>query len=88
MSEKSRPRYSFSRKLGEGEFLNFAVWSGKSNPEDEVVSVQLRKFDGGWKTLARLGLYRTKAGVYSELPERVTAQATRAMSEQGQGTPS
>lgn len=70
MSEKSRPRYSFSRRLEGGEFLNVAVWPGKSNPEDEVVTVQLRKFDGNWKTLARLALYRTKDGTYSELPEK------------------
>jgi hypothetical protein len=70
MSEKSRPRHSFSKKLEDGEFLNVAVWPGRSNPEDEVVSVQLRKFDGNWKTVARLALYRTKDGAYSELPER------------------
>ncbi len=59
MSEKNRPKYSFSKKLGGGEFPNVAVWPRRSNPEDEVASVQLRKFDGTWKTLARLALYRT-----------------------------
>ncbi len=70
MSEKNRPKYSFSKKLGDGGFLNVAIWPGKSNPEDEVVSIRLRKFDGDWKTLARLALYRTKDGAYSELPDR------------------
>ncbi len=70
MSGKARPKYSFSKKLGGGEFLNVAVWPGRSNPEDEVVSVQLRKFEGDWKTLARVALYRTRDGTYSELPER------------------
>ncbi len=54
VSGKSRPKYSFSRKLGGGEFLNVAVWPGRLNPEDEVVNVQLRKFEGDWKTLARV----------------------------------
>ena len=72
MSEKSSPKFSFSKKLGGGEFLNVAVWPGRSNPEDEVVSVQLRKFDGNWKTLGRLALYRTREGAYSELPERAS----------------
>ncbi len=72
MSEKVRPKFSFSRKLGGGEFLNVAVWPGKSDPESEVVSVQLRKFDGDWKTLARMALYRTKEGTYSELPEKTS----------------
>jgi hypothetical protein len=78
MSEKTHPKHSFSKKLGEGEFLSVAVWAGRSNPEDEVLSVQLRKFDGSWRTLGRLALYRTKEGTYSELPERATTQAEGA----------
>jgi hypothetical protein len=50
--------------------LNVAVWPGRSNPEEEVMSIQPRKFDGTWKTLGRLALYRTKEGAYSELPEK------------------
>ncbi len=72
MSEKARPKYSFTKKLGGGEFLNVAVWPGKSNPEDEVLSVQLRKFDGDWKTLGRIALYKSKDGVYTELPEKTS----------------
>jgi hypothetical protein len=78
VSEKTRPKFSFSKKLGGGEFLNVAVWPGRSNPEDEVVSVQLRRYDGDWKTLGRLALYRTKDGTYSELPERSQTQTERA----------
>ena len=74
MSAKSRPKFSFSKKLGGGEFLNVAVWPGRSNPQDEVVSVQLRRYDGDWKTLGRIALYRTNDGTYSELPERTSAQ--------------
>jgi len=32
MSEMARLKFSFSRKLGGGEFLNVAVWPGRSNP--------------------------------------------------------
>jgi hypothetical protein len=74
MSEKSPPRYRFSKKLGGGEFLNIVIWPGMSNPEDEVVSVQLRKFDAAWKTVTRISLYRTKEGAYSELQERGSKQ--------------
>jgi hypothetical protein len=70
VSEKARPKFSFSKKLGGGEFLNVAVWPGKSNPEEEVVSVQLRKYDGDWKTLGRIAIYRAKEGTYTELPEK------------------
>ncbi len=70
MSEKTnRPKYSFSKKIEQGKFLNVAVWPGRSNPEDEVVSIQLRRFDGNWTTEGRIALYRTKEGAYSELPE-------------------
>lgn len=31
MSEKARPKYSFSKKQGGGEFLNVAVWPGKTD---------------------------------------------------------
>jgi hypothetical protein len=78
MSEKNR---SFSKKLDQGEFLNMAVWPGRSNPQAEVVSIQLRRFDGDWKTLARLALYRTREGAYSELPERTPKQRDGASNE-------
>jgi len=77
VSEKTRPKFSVSKKLGGGEFLNLAVWPGKSDPEAEVLSVQLRRFDGDWKTLARVALYRTKDGTYSELPERTPTQTEK-----------
>ena len=62
MSEKNRPKYSFSKRLGGCDFLNVAAWPGGSNPQDEVVGVQLRRFDGDWKTLGRPALHRTKEG--------------------------
>ena len=74
MSEKTHPKFSVSKKLGGGEFLNVAIWPGKSDPEAEVVSIQLRKFDGDWKTRARVALYKTKDRAYSELPERTPTQ--------------
>jgi hypothetical protein len=77
MSEKTRPKFSVSKKLGGGEFLNVAVWPGRSDPEAEVVSIQLRKFDGDWKTRTRVALYRTKDGTYSELPERTLTQTDK-----------
>ncbi|MDG6917765.1 MAG: hypothetical protein JRM85_09260 [Nitrososphaerota archaeon] len=62
MGEKNRPKCGFSKKLGGGDFFNVAVWPGRPNPQDEVVSVQLRRLDGDWRTLGRLALYRTKEG--------------------------
>ncbi len=69
MSEKTQPRFRFSKKLDNGDYLNFAVWPGKSNPEDEVISVQIRSMQGEWKTIARLAVYHSKSGEYYQLPE-------------------
>ncbi len=74
MSERSRPKFRVSKRMDNGEFLSLAVWPGRSNPEDEVVNVQVRKFEGEWKTAAKLAVYRTKSGTYSELPETVRTQ--------------
>ncbi len=74
MSERSQPKFRVSKKMDNGEFLTLAVWPGKSNPDDEVINVQLRKFEGEWKTAARLAVYRTKSGSYSELPESPKSQ--------------
>jgi hypothetical protein len=71
MSQKSQPKFRLSKRLESGDFLALSVWPGKSNPEDEVINVQIRRFQEDWKTVARLAVYRTKAGVYSELPETV-----------------
>ena len=39
MSQKSQPKFRFMNKLDSGDYLSLAVCPGKSNPEDEVISV-------------------------------------------------
>jgi hypothetical protein len=39
-----------------------------------VISVQVRRMEGEWKTVGRLAVYRTKEGVYSQLPETKGAE--------------
>jgi hypothetical protein len=73
MSQKSQPKFRLSKRLESGDFLAMSVWPGKSNPEDEVINVQIRRFQQDWKTIARLAVYRTKSGTYSELPEAAKA---------------
>ena len=73
MSQRSQPKFRVSKRVDNGDFLTLAVWPGKSNPEDEVISVQLRKYQGEWKTAARIAIYRSKNGIYSELPESAKA---------------
>ncbi len=69
MSQKSQPKFRSMKKLDSGDYLSLAVWPGKSNPEDEVISVQVRRMEGDWKTVGRLAVYRTKDGAYSQLPD-------------------
>jgi len=45
VSAKAQPTFRVSKGLVDGEFLSQSVWPGKSNPEDEVINVQLRKND-------------------------------------------
>src|SRR5207247_9285781 len=71
MSEKQTPKARFSTKLPNGDFLGVTIWQGKTDPNAEVVTVQIRHPSGeGWETTARIALYRTHDGKYSLLPER------------------
>jgi len=71
---KSKPKASFSSRLPNGDFLHVAVWAGKSDPTAEVLAVDIRhNSDGTWTSLGRLALYRTKDGIYSQLPDRSPA---------------
>lgn len=71
---KSKPKASFSSRLPNGDFLHIAVWVGKSDPTAEVLAVDIRHNSGDkWMSLGRLALYRTKDGIYSQLPDRSPA---------------
>jgi hypothetical protein len=65
MSQKIQPKYRFSKSLDNGDYLTLAVWPGKSKPEDEVLSIQIRRVEGEWKTVGRLAVYRAIDGIYS-----------------------
>jgi len=70
-SGKSKPKARFSMRLESGDYLQVAVWPGKSDPTAEVLNVQLRHMTGEeWVTTARLALYRAKDGSYTQLPDR------------------
>ena len=67
----SQPKARFYTRINEQDYLGLTVWSGKSDPAAEVVSIQLRRRDGeNWETIGRLAVYRTPDGSYSKLPER------------------
>jgi hypothetical protein len=71
MSTPSHPKVSFRNKLDNGDFLTLTVWAGKSDPNAEVIIVQIRRQNGDvWETVGRLAAYRTADGNYSQLPER------------------
>jgi len=71
MSAGQRYKARFSTKLPNGDFLGITVWPGKSDPNAEVVTVQIRHPTGdNWETTGRIAIYRTSDGRYSLLPER------------------
>ena len=82
MSGKSQSKARFSTRMPNGDYLSLTIWPGKSDPAAEVLTVQVRHQGGqSWETLARLAVYRTKDGGYSQLPERPSPLTGTAKSE-------
>jgi len=70
-SQPKQPKARFYTRLNERDYLGITVWSGKTDPEAEVIVIQLRKRDGdNWETVGKLAVYRTSDGIFSKLPER------------------
>ena len=70
-SRPKQPKARYYTRLNERDYLGVTVWPGKTDPEAEVIVVQLRRREGeNWETVARLAVYRTSDGTYSKLPER------------------
>jgi hypothetical protein len=66
-----RPKYSFRIPLPDGSNLSLAVFATRNDPAAEVVSVQItRLVDDSWVTDAKLAVYRSPEGNYSQLPDR------------------
>ncbi len=67
----AHPKGRFSSRIDERDYLNLTVWPGKTDPSAEIVVVQIRRRDGdNWETVARLAVYRSSDGSYSQLPDR------------------
>jgi len=70
----SKPKASFRVRLSEAEFLNVGVFPTKKDPTAEVISVQVtrapRAPEDDWKTVAKIAIYRSPEGNYSQLPNR------------------
>jgi hypothetical protein len=68
---KSQPKARLYRRINEQDYLGFTVWPGKADPSAEVLTIQLRRnTEDNWVTVARLAVYRSSDGKYTELPER------------------
>src|SRR3989442_15668059 len=74
MAERQKYKARFTSKLPNGDFLGLTVWPGKSDPNAEVLTIQIRRQgSAGWETLHRGAIYRTSDGRYSLLPDRTPA---------------
>ena len=68
---KSQPKARFYKRVNEQDYLGLTVWPGKADPSAEVLTIQLRRnIEDNWETVARLAVYRSPDGKYTELPER------------------
>jgi hypothetical protein len=66
-----RPKHSFRIPLPDGSNLSLAVFATKNDPAAEVISVQVtRLVDDNWVADAKLAVYRSPEGNYSQLPDR------------------
>ena len=65
-----RPKHSFRIPLPDGSNLSFAVFPTRNDPAAEAISVQITRIvDDNWVTEARLAVYRSPEGTYSQLPD-------------------
>ena len=66
-----RPKQSFRIPLPDGSNLSLAIFPTKKDLTAEVISVQITRIvDDNWVTDARLAVYRSPEGNYSQLPDR------------------
>jgi hypothetical protein len=66
-----RPKQSFRIPLPDWSNLSMAIFPTKKDPTAEVISVQITRIvDDNWVTDARLAVYRSPEGNYSQLPNR------------------
>jgi hypothetical protein len=66
-----RPKHSFRIPLPDGSNLSLAVFATRNDPAAEVISVQITRIvDNNWVTDAKLAVYRSPEGNYTQLPNR------------------
>jgi hypothetical protein len=67
----ARPKQSFRIPLPDGSNLSLAVFATRNDPAAEVISVQITRIvDDNWVTDAKLAVYRSPEGNYTQLPNR------------------
>jgi hypothetical protein len=77
MEKRNYPKARFSTRMPTGEFLNLSIWQGKSDPKSEVIRVEIRKLEKDtWQSVARIAVYRSSDGNYSQLPDRKRGDTT------------
>lgn len=65
------PKASFRIRLNETDNLQLAIWSGKKDPDAEVIVAKIQSRQGDdWKNIGRIAVYRSSDGEFSQLPER------------------
>ncbi|HZY47337.1 MAG TPA: hypothetical protein VFE96_06020 [Candidatus Bathyarchaeia archaeon] len=71
MAERQKYKARFTSRLPNGDFLGLTVWPGKTDPNAEVLTIQIRRQGtAGWETIHRVAIYRAVDGRYALLPER------------------
>lgn len=67
----SQPKARFNKRINEQDYLGVTIWPTKADPTAEVIAIQISRNVGEkWETVARLAVYRSSDGKFTELPER------------------
>lgn len=67
----TKPKASYRIRLPNGDFLTFASFETKNDPNAEVITAQLRRLEGDdWKTMEQIAVYRAPDGTYSQIRGR------------------
>lgn len=65
------PKASFRIRLNETDNLQLAIWSGRKDPDAEVIVATIQSKQGDdWKNIGKIAVYRSSDGEFSQLPER------------------
>lgn len=71
-SQPRQPKASFRIRFNDTDNLQLTIWSGKQDPDSEVIVAAIQRRQGDtWEKIGRIAVYRSSDGTLRQLPERI-----------------